>query len=84
MVTNCIKVISNTQIDNDKDIDVIMSMYNLIDYIDNYSKTSENGWQYYRDEPSLNDDGIINNFLSNSASFCFKQHYNFLCELCSI
>ena len=30
-----------------------MPMYNsLIEYSDNYSKTSESLWQYYRDEPS--------------------------------
>ena len=36
--TNCINKINNTQIDNAKDIDVVMSMYNLIEYSDNYSK----------------------------------------------
>ena len=38
--TNCISEINNTQIDNAKDIDIIMPMYNLIEYSDNYSKTS--------------------------------------------
>ena len=32
--------LKNTQIDNDKDIDVVMPMYNLIEYSDYYSKTS--------------------------------------------
>ena len=41
--------INNTQIDNAKDIDVVMPMYNLIEYSDNYSKTSGNLWQYYVD-----------------------------------
>ena len=36
-----ISEINNTQIDNAKDIDVVMPMYNLIEYNDNYSKTSE-------------------------------------------
>ena len=31
-----------------------MPMYNLIEYSDNYSKTSGNLWQYYRDEPTDN------------------------------
>ena len=31
-----------------------MSMYNLIEYSDNYAKTSGSLWQYYRDKP--NDD----------------------------
>ena len=38
--TNCISEINNTQIDNAKDIDIVMPMYNLIEYSDNYSKTS--------------------------------------------
>ena len=38
--TNCISKINNTQIDNSKDIDIVVPMYNLIEYSDNYSKTS--------------------------------------------
>ena len=37
---NCITEINNTQIDNAKDIDIVMPMYNLIEYSDNYAKTS--------------------------------------------
>ena len=42
--TNCIREIINTQIDKAKDIDIVMPMYNLIEYSDNYSKTSRNLW----------------------------------------
>ena len=38
--TNCISKINNEQIDNAEYIDIVMSMYNLIEYSDNYSKTS--------------------------------------------
>ena len=38
--TDCISKINNTQVGNAKDIDIVMSMYNLIEYSDNYSKTS--------------------------------------------
>ena len=38
---DCISEINNTQIDNAKDIDVVIPMYNLTEYNDNYSKTSE-------------------------------------------
>ena len=39
--TNCISKMNNTQIDNAEYIDiVVMPMYNLIEYSDNYSKTS--------------------------------------------
>ena len=36
--TICISEINNIQIDNCEDIDIIMSMYNLIEYSDNYAK----------------------------------------------
>ena len=39
-------------------------MYNLIEYSDNYSKTSGSLWQYYKDEPNDN--------LANSESFKSK------------
>ena len=39
--TKCISRINNTDIDNAHDIDIVMPMYNLIEYSDNYSKTSE-------------------------------------------
>ena len=48
---NCISEINNMQIDNAKDIDIVMPMYNLIEYSDNYAKTSRSLWQYFRDEP---------------------------------
>ena len=51
--TNCISEFNNTQIDNCKDIDIVMPMYNLIQYSENYAKTSGSLWQSYRDE--LND-----------------------------
>ena len=46
--------INNTEIDNAKDIDIVMPMYNLIEYSDNYSKTSGSLWQYYKDDPNDN------------------------------
>ena len=41
----------NAQVDNAKYIDVVLPMHNLIEYSDNYSKTSRTLWQYYRDDP---------------------------------
>ena len=51
---NCISKINDTEIDNAQDIDVVMPMYNLIEYSDYYSKTCESLWQYYKDEPNDN------------------------------
>ena len=73
--TDYISEITNTRIDNAKYTDVVMPMYNLIEYSDNYSKKLGSLWQYYRDEPVLTDAGTIANFHSanKSASFKFKQ-----------
>ena len=52
-----------------------MPMYNLIEYSDNYFKTSAVLWQLYRDEPFIDDNGAIANFPAdnnNNASFKFK------------
>ena len=64
LFTNCISEINNAQVDNAKDIDIVMPMYNLIEYSDNYAKTSGSLWQYYRDEPNDN--------LADSESFKSK------------
>ena len=59
--TKCISRINNTDIDNAQDIDIVMPMYNLIEYSDNFSKTSGSLWQYYKHDP--------NNNIENSESF---------------
>ena len=51
---NCKSEINNTEIDNAKDTDIVMVIYNLIEYSDDYSKKSESLWQYYKDEPNDN------------------------------
>ena len=63
---NCISEINNTQVDNAKDIDIVMPMYNLIEYSDNYAKTTRSLWQYFRDEPVDDDD------IEDSKSFKSK------------
>ena len=62
--TKCISRINNTDIDTAQDIYIIMPMYKLIEYSDNYPKTSGNLWQYYKDEPNDN--------LGDSESFKYK------------
>ena len=49
---NCISKIDPVKINNAKDLDVVMSMYNLLEYSKNYRKTTGSLWNYYRDEPS--------------------------------
>ena len=52
--TDCISKRSNNQVDNAKDTDIVMPVYNLIEYSDNYSKTSGSLWQYCKDIPAIN------------------------------
>ena len=62
---NCTSKISGVQIDNADDLDVVMPMYNLLEYSKNYRKTTGSLWNYYRDEPS-------DPLSSNSESFKYK------------
>ena len=62
--TKCISKMNNTDTDTAQDIDIVMPMYNLIEYTDNYSKTSGSLWQYYKDDPNDN--------MTQSESFKFK------------
>ena len=71
---DCINKINNIQVDNAKDIDIVIPMYNLIEYSDNYLKISWSLWQYCKDIPSVNNDGNIFDFNGANAadSFNFK------------
>ena len=49
-------------------------MYNLIEYSDNYAKTSGSLWQYRKDIPTVDNNNAIVNFAENNLtdSFNFK------------
>ena len=70
--TNCISEINNTQIDHAKDIDIVMSLYNLIEYSDNYAKTTGSLWQYCKDIPARANNGQIAVFDANNLTDSFK------------
>ena len=71
--TNCISKINNTQIDNAEYIDIVMPMYNLIEYSDNYSKTSGSLWQYCKEIPAIDNNGKIVDF--NGANSTESLNY---------
>ena len=72
--TICINEINNLQVDNAKDFGIVMPMYNVIEYRDNYSKTSGSLWQYWKDIPAVNNNNAIVDFTHNNLtdSFNFK------------
>ena len=72
--TNCISKINNTQFDNAEYTDIVIPMYNLTEYSDNYSKTSGSLCQYCKEIPALNNAGNVNDFngANPADSFNFK------------
>ena len=48
---NCISKINSIKIDNAEDLDVVMPMYDLLEYSKYSRKTTGSLWNYYRDEP---------------------------------
>ena len=69
---SCITKINNILIDNAEDLDILMSMYNLNEYMKIYSNTSGGLWNYYRDEQNSGAVGNINYTIENSKSFNYK------------
>ena len=63
--------INNTLIDSAEDLDIVMLMYNLLEYSPNYSMTSGGLWNYYREE--IND---VDNNASDGKSFKYKTKIN--------
>ena len=49
---NCISKINGVKIDDAENFNIVMPMYNLLEYSKNYRKTAGNLWNYYRDEPN--------------------------------
>ena len=72
---SCITRINNELIEDADDLDIVMSMYNLLEYSKNYRKTEGSLYNYYRDQ--LNDDANLNNFANtnvvSSNSFQYKN-----------
>ena len=73
---SCISKINGELVENAEDLDIIMPMYNLLEYSKNYEKTSGSLFNYYRDEPSEITIGAgikaINIYIRNSKCFDYK------------
>ena len=72
----CRTEINETFVDNEEHINIVMPMYNLIEYSNNNSRTSGSLWLFKRDEIedfdlTLDDDHIPN----NSSSFKYKSSF---------
>ena len=68
--TRCVTHINDEHVETAENLDIIMSMYNLIEYSDNYSNSSGSLYQFKRDESPMNDaKNLLNVALNNSTSF---------------
>ena len=72
---SCITRINGELIEDADDLDIVMSMYNLLEYSKSYRKTIGSLYNYHRDE--LSDDADDNNFhnikVVNSNTFKYKN-----------
>ena len=69
LFVSCITRINGELIEDADDLDIVMPMYNLLEYSKNYRKTIGSFYNYYRDE--LSDDN--NNNVVNSNAFKYKN-----------
>ena len=72
--TKCTLEINDEHVDTGENLDIVMPMYNLIEYSDNYQDSSATLYQYKRDEPPDNTD---NNLATNTSS-SFKNKVDLL------
>ena len=74
---SCISKINGELIENVEDLDIVMPMYDLLEYSKNYEIITGSMFTYYRDEPnsgagSDDDTDDISYSIKNSKSFNYK------------
>ena len=73
--TRCVTHINDEHIDTAENLDILMPMYNLIEYSDNYSDTSGSLWQFKRDYQNMNNTGNPADVTTaDSSSFEYKSN----------
>ena len=69
--TKCNLEINDEHVDTVENLDIVIPMYNLIEYTDNYQDSSATLYQYKRDEPPEND-AVADLTADNSSSLKYK------------
>ena len=73
LFTRCVTHINDEHVETAENLDIIMPMYNLVEYSDNYADSSGILYQFKRNEFPINDAGNPNNAaVDNSTSFKYK------------
>ena len=81
---SCISKINNTILDNAEYLDIVMPMYNLLEYSENYSVTSGSLWNYYRDEVSDAANEIIVNHRINNNKTTTSKYFQYKTKIVEI
>ena len=71
--TRCVSHINDENIESAETLDIIMRVYNVIEYSDNYADSSGSLYQFKRDESPINNArNPLNVALDNSSCFKYK------------
>ena len=65
----CATHINYEHVETAEDLDIIMPMYNLLEYSDNYADSSASLWQFEKDEQNMNNGNPANVTTADSSSF---------------
>ena len=72
--TRCVTHINDEHVETAENLDIIMSMYNLLECSDNYADSSGRLGKFKRDEQNITNAGIPNGVSTdNSSSFKYKS-----------
>ena len=73
--TRCVTHINDEHAETTENLDIIIPIYNLIEYSDNYADYSGSPYQFQRDESPMNDaENLLNVASDNSTSFKYKAN----------
>ena len=73
--TKCITEINDEHVDGAENLDIIVPMYSLIEYSDNYSDSSGSLWQFKRNEQNINSGNPANVTAADSSSFKYSSSF---------
>ena len=60
----CDITINDEHVEKSEDLDIVMPMYNLLEYCDNYQDSTESLYQFKRDEPPNDNANVANDTTS--------------------
>ena len=73
LFTRCVTHINDEHVETAENLDIILPMYNLFEYSDNYVDSSGSLWQFRRDKQNMTNAGNPDNVTADGlSSFKYK------------